>query len=304
VQEVIHVLQRFIWIVVLLLSPALLHAQEKDQEPLPDSAMVVFWQENGVRRQAWVDPDEVAVFRGKTRGAAAVERFVGDVKASIPEKDILFMNSFVSVIRTTRLEAARIASPRATENILRQAAPDSPGRSASPVFYPQGQKIAETRMALTGEIIVRFDAAPTVAELEAVEKNFGLTLVRSITPTAFLYQADTPWQSLEQANALQQSGMVGEATPHWYRTMSTRQSDDPLGGQQWHLKNTGQSGGLPGADANVAPVWETYRGTEAQVVAIVDDSVEIGHEDLKDNVRSGLSWDFVDDQEDPSGSLR
>lgn len=295
-------MQRFIWIVVLLLSPALLLAQEKDQGVLPDSAMVVFWQENGVRRQAWVDPDEVAVFKGKARGAAAAERFVGDVNASIPEKDILFMNSFVSVIRTTRLEAARVASPRATENILRQAAADSPGRPASPVFYPQGRKIPETRMALTGEIIVRFDAAPTVAELEAVEKNFGLALVRSIAPTTFLYQAATPWQSLEKANALQQSGMVGEATPHWYRAMSTRQSNDPLAGQQWHLENTGQSGGLRGADANVAPVWDTYRGSEAQVVAIVDDSVEIGHEDLKDNIRSGLSWDFVNDQENPSGS--
>lgn len=212
------------------------------------------------------------------------------------------MNSFVSVIRTSKLEAARVASPRATENILRQAAPGSPDRPVSPVFYPQGQKIPETRMALTGEIIVRFEAAPSVAELEAVEKDFGLTLVRTITATAFLYQAATPWQSLEKANALQESGMVGEATPHWYRTMSTRQNNDPLAGQQWHLENTGQSGGLPGADANVTPVWKTYRGTEAQVVAIVDDSVEIGHEDLQVNVRPGLSWDFVDDQENPSGS--
>lgn len=293
--------QRLIWFVVILLPPFVLYAQDKDQEILPDTAKVVYWQENGVSRQAWMATDEVAVFRGKARDKAAAKKFVTDVSVSVPDKDILFMNSFVSVIRTTNLGAGRSASPPAMETMLRQAAPHSPGRPVSPVFYPQRQKIPGTRMALTGEIVVRFDSAPTVAELEAVEQNFDLTLIRSVTPTAFLYQAATPWESLEKANALQQSGMVGEATPHWYRSRSTRQSSDPLAAQQWHLANTGQGGGLAGADANVTPAWNGYLGSETQVIAIVDGAVEIGHEDLQANVRSGLSWDFVEDQDDPGG---
>jgi subtilisin-like proprotein convertase family protein len=266
----------------------------------------VYWQENGVRRQAWMAEDEVAVLRGrsdKSQDKNAAERFVGDVKSSVSEKDILFMNSFVSVIRTTKEEAAAAAfSRRATESILRQAAPDSPVRPVSPIFYPQGQKIPATRMALTGEIIVRFTSVPTADALLALENNYNLTLVRSITDKAFLYQAASPWQSLETANALQQSGLVEEATPHWYRARATRQSDDPLSGNQWHITNSGQGSGLVGADAGVAPVWSEYRGTSAQVIAIVDDGVEIGHEDLQANINSGLSWDYVLNQADPIGT--
>jgi hypothetical protein len=225
---VMNLLQRLFLISVLLLSPAALHAQDKGQDPWPDGATVLYLQENGVHRRAWMAPDEVAIFRGKTPSKAAAETFVNDVKASVLEKDILFMNSFISVIPTTKLEAARYASPRATDSILRQAAPDSPGRPISPVFYPQGQSIPSTSMALTDEIIVRFVSTPSVAELNAVEKNFDLTLARSVTPTTFLYQAATPWLSLEKANALKQSGMVGEAIPHWYRARSTAKAMIPM----------------------------------------------------------------------------
>jgi kexin len=74
---------------------------------------------------------------------------------------------------------------------------------------------------------------------------------------------------------------------------------DPLYGQQWHLKNTGQrsSGGAvatPGEDLNVEPVWSSCgdsaacRG-EGVTIAVVDRSVEIRHQDLAQNSSTTLA---------------
>ncbi|WP_430817249.1 S8 family serine peptidase [Carboxylicivirga sp. RSCT41] len=60
--------------------------------------------------------------------------------------------------------------------------------------------------------------------------------------------------------------------------------DDPYLKDQWHYKNTGQTGGLAGADINVENVWKETAGASNVVVAIVDHGIDIKHEDLIDNL--------------------
>ena len=80
---------------------------------------------------------------------------------------------------------------------------------------------------------------------------------------------------------------------------------DPLYGDQWNLKNTGQTGangvsGVPGEDINVEPAWVTDKGDGVRI-AIVDDGLEIGHEDLATNIAAtGLSYNYVTGSSDPS----
>jgi proprotein convertase subtilisin/kexin type 2 len=85
-------------------------------------------------------------------------------------------------------------------------------------------------------------------------------------------------------------------------------SGDPLYGDQWHLKNIGQAGagsaGFAGEDVNAEPVWNSCtdascRG-EGVRVAVVDDGLEIGHEDLSTNVVAGASYDYTSGDNDPS----
>ena len=57
---------------------------------------------------------------------------------------------------------------------------------------------------------------------------------------------------------------------------------DDLFENQWHLLNTGQSGGVAGVDLNVVDVWEDYTG-EGVTVAVWDDGVQYDHPDLDDN---------------------
>src|SRR5262245_65638357 len=67
---------------------------------------------------------------------------------------------------------------------------------------------------------------------------------------------------------------------------------DPLFRYQWFLSNTGQSGGAPGSDINILPVWPDYAGKGVRV-AIVDDGVQLDHPDLTANIDLAGSWDVV-----------
>lgn len=94
--------------------------------------------------------------------------------------------------------------------------------------------------------------------------------------------------------------------------------DDPLFESQWALHNTGQTGGLPGADIDAPEAWESTTG-EGVVVAVIDGGVDWSHPDLQtslwinpgeipgngidddgnwfvDDVRG---WDFVENDNDP-----
>ena len=61
----------------------------------------------------------------------------------------------------------------------------------------------------------------------------------------------------------------------------TTPGPDPLFGLQWHLFNTGQSGGVPGMDLGLQGVKETGRGV---LMAFVDGAVQLSHPDLVANV--------------------
>jgi proprotein convertase subtilisin/kexin type 2 len=66
---------------------------------------------------------------------------------------------------------------------------------------------------------------------------------------------------------------------------------DPLLTQQWHLRNTGQNGGLAGEDLRAPGAWSVTRG-EGVRVAVVDDAVELPHPDLRPNVVEGASRSY------------
>ncbi len=75
--------------------------------------------------------------------------------------------------------------------------------------------------------------------------------------------------------------------------------NDSLFNQQWHLNNTGQSGGTSGADINISDTWDTVTGKDV-VVGVIDDGFQYSHPDLTNKYRSDLSYDFVDDDSDPN----
>ena len=57
---------------------------------------------------------------------------------------------------------------------------------------------------------------------------------------------------------------------------------DGMVSSQWHLENTGQTGGTAGIDINVSAVWDDYTGAGVSV-AVYDDGVDFTHSELDDN---------------------
>ena len=81
--------------------------------------------------------------------------------------------------------------------------------------------------------------------------------------------------------------------------------NDPLYQYQWHLNNSGQTNfassvGIASEDINVdCAIAAGYTG-KGVVVAIVDEGLEIAHEDLSANMVVNGSWDFVGNDLDPT----
>jgi hypothetical protein len=67
--------------------------------------------------------------------------------------------------------------------------------------------------------------------------------------------------------------------------------------KQWSLNNTGQSGGLSGADIDMPKAWAMERGNPGVIVAIIDSGVDHTHPDLAPNMWEGIGYNFVDDRE-------
>ncbi len=66
---------------------------------------------------------------------------------------------------------------------------------------------------------------------------------------------------------------------------------DPLEGNLWHLKNTGQARGTAGEDLNVEAAWVVTQGAGV-TVALLDDAVEAIHPDLAKNMDPQKGLDY------------
>ncbi len=83
----------------------------------------------------------------------------------------------------------------------------------------------------------------------------------------------------------QASGSVEWAEPDFFVRATTAPNDpDFVSGLQWHLRNTGQNGGLAGADIQAVEAWDRITGASNVVVAVIDSGLRLTHEDLAANL--------------------
>jgi len=126
-------------------------------------------------------------------------------------------------------------------------------------------------------IVVHFKDAVSADEISRFTQRHHLLLVRHLAfnPGTFEFQPKSA-ASIDVLSAVQQATIVERAYRPRKRYREKR-VPDPYFSQQWHLLNTGQSGGCSGDDLNLQSVSE--QGQDV-VIAIVDDGVELSHPDL------------------------
>lgn len=74
--------------------------------------------------------------------------------------------------------------------------------------------------------------------------------------------------------------------------------DDTHYGRQWHLRNTGQSGGTSGADIEAEAAWELSTGSSSIVIAVLDTGIDTDHVEFAGRI-DPRGFDFVNEDSDP-----
>ena len=69
-----------------------------------------------------------------------------------------------------------------------------------------------------------------------------------------------------------------------FREPSVSHPNDPQFGEQWALNNLGQDGGKQRADIDALEAWQTTKGSDKVVVAVLDTGVDFTHVDLVNNM--------------------
>jgi len=178
--------------------------------------------------------------------------------------------------------AAFPVSTSANEPTLGGPAP-SPTRSGQ----PKGGAIAPAPET-TGRLIVRYAAGTNDADRQRIRATHGLELAAEVA----LDRTDlvTPAAGLTQAVAsLGRRSEIEWVQPELRLRTMAGPTGEPLFGQQWALRNTGQTvngfKGVADVDMNVPEAWAVTQGSASVVVAVLDNGVDLSHPDL-----AGRAW--------------
>ena len=184
------------------------------------------------------------------------------------------------------------------------------------------------RLVVTRRVIVKLKDGAPAAAIGGLNDKHATRTIGVIYGTADQFiletQRDEPDAALTTANAIAREPDIEWAQPDFVQEYERSfVPNDPLFGQQWHLHNTGQGGGLADADVDAPLAWDATRGDPATVIAVLDDGVELSHPDVAANIatnpfeipgngfdddHNGLvddvnGWDFADFDNNPNPSV-
>jgi len=160
---------------------------------------------------------------------------------------------------------------------------------------------------LTDSIFVAFDSGTTASERRALHESIGADDAGPVAGVPghrrVRLRRDDPRGVLDLAGAYRaMAPAVRSAEPEFYFEAGLSVPDDPYFPLQWALRNTGQlGGGRPGADMRVEEAWDLTTGDPSILVAIVDEGIDMDHEDLAANVAAG--FDVTDEAASPPGGV-
>jgi subtilisin family serine protease len=170
---------------------------------------------------------------------------------------------------------------------------------SSPVYDYQGRL-----QVPTGHLLVGRDEEADESALLATCEELGLRNPRHLEAVdAYRLEmpAHGPIEAPRVAALLDGRPGVLFAEPVFLFQPLMDAPDDPLFGDSWHLDNTGQHGFGIDADLDALEAWSLVTGSPDVVVAIIDEGVDMDHEDLAPSIVAGI--DVTDRSASPPGGV-
>lgn len=193
-----------------------------------------------------------------------------------------------------------VRSARALQEVRRSISTSGHDLLVNPVFdYGAGQP-----RVVADEFIACFPPGVNRDAIDRINSAHGATILRSLPVPAntFVLRAEGTEElaALNLANKYVEQGIALFAQPNFIAKKRKRFfPDDPYFPHQWHLISVGQGGALPGQDMDAPAAWDVTRGDPGVIIAVIDDGVDLSHEDFQ----AGMfvpGYDFYDNDSDPS----
>ena len=142
-----------------------------------------------------------------------------------------------------------------------------------------------------------------------VAAEYGLTYVRTLKSDPDTHDFACAGVALARSIAIRmqrngnivrayQSNLVRNDLNSFYPNDPLFFKDAPEVGErgQWHLQNSFNAA----RDVNVVPAWDRDLTGQGVIIAVLDDSMEPTHPDIAPNFNADNSYDFLDEDADPS----
>ena len=252
---------------------------------------------------------KVAVIHAPTAGIQA---------ASTPEQietsgRVYRLERYLSKPAVTVFQTRKFTSLDEQTRSMRQLEEQTAADEVVPVYIHEDSGL---EMIPTGKIVVKLKAEDDISGLAGINRRLGTRVDRRIRGTTNQYILSAPHATarelfdlcatLERDSAIEwaEPDFLSQAVKH-----ALRPNDPLFDPNQWYLK-----------DINVPQAWDITTGSSQVIIAILDDGMDLKHEDLKgalpsntgefpnngiDDDRNGWKddvngWNFHDDNNDPS----
>lgn len=273
----------------LLLIPG---CRDKPLNPV-DGPGTYWYYANGRQVTLPFSREEVAVQFRKDVGVSKKADILAE--ATSKEKVVETTELFETNLTLVRLR------PGIDENSFREILTDLRRKrdviTAYPVFH-----FKETRLTLTDVFVAQFKSGTTDERIASFNKDHKVEIWREmLLPHTFLLKVEEGADSLTMANVYHESELTTYATPDFVRFLIPQyEPDDVYYPNQWGMENDGTNPpdgiGTPDSDMDASRAWDISTGSPETVIAIIDEGVQLDHEDLVEKIVAEYS--AIPDDED------
>ena len=152
------------------------------------------------------------------------------------------------------------------------------------VFLAHSSATAATQgRPIPGEILVKYKKTASRAQKAAARATVKARLERQFGFINVEHQVVTGMTTERAIELLRKDKNVLYAEPN-YEIHADVAPNDPRFPEMYGLRNTGQTGGTPGADIKATQAWDLFTGDPNILIGVIDTGVDYNHPDLAANV--------------------